>query len=85
MYVYILQLQSNRYYCGITNNLERRVKEHKQSVKKHIQPYLPIIQVYYIDVATRVIAHRIEKHIKGYGVRRYLLKNVHKFKKLSTI
>ena len=30
-YVYIVQCSDNTYYCGSTNNLERRIKQHNTS------------------------------------------------------
>ena len=41
-YVYFLQSELNgRYYVGITNNVERRLKEHNSGIVRSTAPYKP--------------------------------------------
>ncbi len=48
LYVYILKCSDKTYYTGITNNPERRVKQHINGINKNSYTYLrrPIELVY---------------------------------------
>lgn len=35
IYTYILETESNEYYCGKTNNVHRRIQEHKRESYPH--------------------------------------------------
>ncbi len=66
-YVYILSSRSRTIYTGITNNLERRVYQHKQ----HLVPgftthYLIDRLVYYEETESIQSALTREKQIKGW-------------------
>ncbi|MEO7841197.1 MAG: GIY-YIG nuclease family protein [Anaerolineales bacterium] len=66
-YVYIMTNRSRTLYTGVTNDLMRRVHEHKNKLVKgfnskyNIQ-YLP----YYESTPGIHVAHKREKQIKGW-------------------
>ena len=67
-YVYILANWSNKVlYTGVTNNLERRLYEHKNKLIKGFTEKYNINKLVYFDSATDVrIAIEREKQIKGW-------------------
>ena len=65
-YVYILQSKKNgRYYIGSTNNIERRLSEHKRGKTKslrHLQPLRLVFQKGYCDeTSARTMEQRLKK------------------------
>lgn len=66
--VYIIQSQKdNKFYTGLTNNLERRLSEHNQG--KHSTPSTlyrgPFNLVYKEECDNRVMARQREKYWKS--------------------
>ena len=76
-WVYVLKSAStNRYYCGSTDNIERRVRQHNDSnyrgsktTKRFEGPWELIWQE---KSKTRGVAMRREKVIKKRGIGRFL-------------
>lgn len=72
MYTYILLCSDNSYYIGVTNNLERRIEEHRSGL--HPDSYTfsrrPIKLVYHegFDGPNAAIAR--EKQLKGWSRRK---------------
>ena len=66
-YVYILTNYSNKVlYTGVTNNLERRVYEHKNKLVKGFTEKYNVHKLVYFDSTTDVkVAIEREKQIKG--------------------
>ena len=68
-FVYILRTSSNTLYIGQTNNLEERLREHKNRTTKSAK-YLRLFSsfelVYKEEYSTRVEAMRSEKQLKGW-------------------
>ena len=66
-YVYIMSNYSRTLYTGVTNNLERRVYEHKQKAKPGFTAHYNITQLVYYETTTdpRAAIER-EKQIKGW-------------------
>jgi len=62
-YTYIILTRFNSYYCGITNNLRRRMKEHKAKQLLYAESH-----------NTRKQARRREIIIKNTGVKKSLNK-----------
>lgn len=66
-YVYILRTSSNTLYIGQTNNLEKRLKEHKEKSNKSAR-YLKYFDsfklVYFEKCRTRIEAMRRELQLK---------------------
>lgn len=68
-YVYIMSNYNNKVlYTGITNNLERRVYEHKNKIFKGFTSKYNINKLLYFDYTEDVIsAISREKQIKGWS------------------
>jgi len=66
-YTYILRCKDNSLYTGITTDLERRLKEHKQKGEKTAK-YTMTHSAIKIEIAweseNRVLASRLEFYIK---------------------
>ena len=73
-FVYVIKSQIDaRLYKGITNDLERRVKEHNSGKHKSTKGYLPWELIYYEKVNNRIEAREREKYLKS-GIGREFLK-----------
>ncbi len=68
-YVYILTTKNNKMlYIGVTNNLKRRVYEHKQGLVKGFTKQFNIKKlVYYEQFSTIVLAIQREKVLKEWN------------------
>jgi putative endonuclease len=67
-YVYIMNNETGTLYVGMTNNLARRVWEHKNGVNEGFTKQYKIHRLAYYEVApdaTSAIAR--EKQLKGYS------------------
>lgn len=66
-YVYILTNHSRTFYVGMTNNLERRVYEHKHKlIDGFTKRYNISISVYYEAFADAIEAITREKQVKDW-------------------
>jgi len=66
-YVYIMTNRSGTLYTGVTNNLERRVYEHKHKLVPGFTKKYNITKLVYYDVSPDVrAAIEREKEIKGW-------------------
>ncbi|MDQ7949408.1 MAG: GIY-YIG nuclease family protein [Pedobacter sp.] len=68
-YVYILRCSDESYYTGLTNNLERRLKEHAsgENIKSYTYQRRPIKLMYvghFVDINTAIA---FEKQVKGWS------------------
>lgn len=66
-YVYIMTNKSKTLYTGVTNNLERRVYEHKQKLLSGFSSKYNITKLVYYEITQDInsaISH--EKQIKGW-------------------
>lgn len=71
-FVYILKLNNNKYYTGITNNMTRRFNEHqnaKRGFTARFNNKLIVLVEYYF---TRKEARKKEVFIKNFGAYNYL-------------
>ncbi|HEY6041909.1 MAG TPA: GIY-YIG nuclease family protein [Anaerolineae bacterium] len=65
-YVYIISSTSRTLYTGVTNNLERRVYEHKHKLLEGFTKRYHITQLVYYEVTNEINdAIAREKQIKG--------------------
>ena len=70
-FVYILKsLCANKTYVGITNNLERRLKEHNSGKSKFTKTYVPWEIIYNEKLSSRAIARNREKYFKSTAGRK---------------
>ena len=66
-YVYIMSNHSRTLYIGVTNDLQRRVLEHKQKLLKGFTEKYNITKlVYYEETTDITIALRREKQLKNW-------------------
>ena len=64
-YTYILRCADGTYYCGWTNNLDRRLKAHNEGKgAKYTRSRRPVALVYYEAFSTKEEAMRREYEIK---------------------
>lgn len=79
-YVYILRTSANTLYIGQTNNLEKRLKEHKNKTSqsaKYIRYFSSFILVYSEKYLTRTEAMRREAQLKKLSkIRKEALINI---------
>jgi len=74
-YVYVIKsLKDNRNYIGITNNLERRIKEHNRGKSSTPSTKFrgPFKLIYFEKVTNRKIAREREKFLKSGRGREFL-------------
>jgi len=71
-YVYILKCADHSFYTGITNDIERRLIEHKINGSKFsfTAKRLPVELVWYLACENPTEAIKIEKQIKGWSRRK---------------
>ena len=79
-FVYILQSEStSRYYCGYTEDLKRRLKQHNDSNYKGSRTTKvfkgPWKLIWKQDIQTRSHAMQFERKIKKRGIQRFLESN----------
>jgi putative endonuclease len=72
MYVYILECADGSYYTGVTNDLERRIKEHNLGIDRESYTYLrrPLTLKHYEYFTDPEQAIMWEKKIKGWSRRK---------------
>ncbi len=67
-YIYILASKSRTLYTGVTNNLERRVVQHRGKFRKGFTARYNINRLVYYEVCVDVLAAiSREKQIKAWG------------------
>ncbi|WP_452232781.1 GIY-YIG nuclease family protein [Lacinutrix sp. MEBiC02595] len=71
-YVYILFCNDKTYYTGMTNDLERRLSQHKSGHKKesYTASRLPVKLLWYLQCENPKEAIKIQKQIKGWSQRK---------------
>jgi putative endonuclease len=71
-YVYILECKDKSLYTGVTNNLDRRLKEHLKKTS-HYTGYNPPRKILYTKLfSTKSKVTKREKQIKGWTRRKKL-------------
>lgn len=64
-FVYLLRCSDNSLYCGITNNIENRIKVHESGKgSKYVKTRLPISLAYFEESENRSTASKRENAIK---------------------
>ena len=72
-YVYAIQsLKHNYIYVGLTNNLERRIKQHNKGREKTTRSYAPFKLIHTRIFPARTEARDYEKHLKSSSGKREL-------------
>ena len=74
--VYAIKSNNRNYiYVGMTNNLERRLKEHNQRENRSTKAYAPFTLIYSEAFDSRLTARAKEKYLKS-GVGKAFLKGL---------
>ena len=74
-FVYVLKSEKdNKFYSGITNNLERRLVEHnkRKSSTSSTKNRGPFVVIYFEKVENRKIAREREKYLKSGSGREFV-------------
>ncbi len=75
-YVYVISSINKKYiYVGMTNNLERRLKQHNMGYEKTTKPNLPFKLIYTEICDSRIEARIREKYWKS-GIGKEKLKEI---------
>jgi len=65
-FVYAISSKVRNYiYVGITNNLEKRIKQHNMGYNRSTKPYVPFELFYYEELSDRPSARLREKFLKN--------------------
>jgi len=62
----------DRIYIGLTNNIERRIKEHNAGRNRSTKAYRPWKIIQTDKFETRIDARKREKYLKSYRGRKYV-------------
>jgi len=64
-YVYLLQCADKTIYCGITNNLDKRIKTHNTGKgARYTRGRLPVVLIRYFTCTNKSEALKLEHKIK---------------------
>jgi len=75
-FTYILLCNQKTYYVGVTNDLDKRLKEHKTGQSQFTSQFSDIELVYFEEYPTLVLSGRRETQLKGWShakKERYIL------------
>lgn len=71
--VYAIKSNIKNYiYVWMTNNIEKRIKEHNSGYEKTTKPYAPFTLIYTEELATRPEARIREKYFKSWQGKDFL-------------
>jgi len=76
VYVYILRLSDGTYYTGMTNDRDRRFKEHRNGRSKSTRQKLPMEVVYVERTGSRQAGRNLEVRVKSVGAERWMSKKL---------
>ena len=75
-YVYALKSKNRKYiYVGMTNDLERRLREHNNKKESTTRSYAPFTLIFKERHETRIEARKREKYLKS-GIGKEYLKTI---------
>lgn len=67
-YVYLLRSNKNKWiYIGCTNDLNRRLEDHKEGRVYTTKKMLPVELIYYEAYKSKECAYKREKSLKAFG------------------
>jgi len=72
-YIYAIKSKEKNYiYVGLTNNPQRRIKEHNYKKEKTTLRYAPFKVIFIEKFRTRIEARKREKYLKSGVGKEYL-------------
>ncbi len=75
-YVHAIKSEARNYiYVGMTNDLQRRLKEHNNKENKSTKAHAPFQLIYFEKFETREEARKKEKYLKS-GIGKEFLKEL---------
>ena len=75
--VYILySAKFNRYYIGISQDSDKRLREHNNGIVQSTRPYKPWRIVYVEYYKTKQEARKREKYLKSAAGRKWRMNNI---------
>ena len=75
-YVYILLLSNKQLYTGYTDDLKRRIAEHRAGSSKFTSERLPVSLIHYEAYLLKSDAQRREKYLKTTEGKRFLRQQI---------
>lgn len=76
-FIYVLYNDDfDRYYIGMSHNVESRLMDHNKGLSKSTKPYVPWTLVHKEQFETRMEARTREKYLKSAAGRRWRKKNI---------
>ena len=75
-YVYALELENGKKYIGHTNNLDRRIQEHKDGRSPFTRKYKIKRVLHFEEYKSRSEAMKREKYLKSGKGREWLVKKL---------
>ena len=83
-YVYVIQSKKDgKWYTGYTNNLRKRLREHKDSKIFSTKSRVPFELIYYEACINKQDAQSREKYLKTGMGKRYLRNRLRRFLSLT--
>ena len=76
VYVLISQKNRNKYYIGLTSNLEKRLREHNSTQSYYSKRYAPWKVETYITFRNKDLAEKFEKYLKAGSGNAFLKKRL---------
>ena len=73
-YVYVLRLDNKSFYTGLTNNMNRRIKEHRTRKTGYTSNFRIKEIVFIFRCDNRKEARKVEVYIKLVGAKKFLMK-----------
>ena len=67
-------MSDDRFYTGITKQLEKRIEQHNQGSSKFTSRFLPVRLIHFEEFSSYIEARKKEKWIKNFGAKKYLIK-----------
>ena len=76
-FLYILFCDQKTYYVGITNNLERRLNQHKNKKSFYTKQFSDVQLIYKEELKSKTLAEKRERQLKGWSIakKRALINN----------
>jgi putative endonuclease len=79
-FLYVLRCADDTFYTGVTNDLERRCRQHNAgSASRYTRGRTPVTLIYQQEFSSRGLAQRHEAHVKALSRRQkevYIQKTV---------